>query len=260
MRADFSAVPKTAPAFLSAILCICIAACKSTPKQPAVQPNKTQAIEAPLPPPTLDDVRAKVDSIYHGALKVDEPRKPKFLVGDFNGDNSQDILVAVRPAPTRLADLNSDLAAWIVEDPRLIWVPDPSRVVQRMPPARPHPARIQAGNRLWAIIHGFRENGWRNPMATQSYLLVNVAANGLQQESARQASTEFEQSPLPLGIQYLLRYHGEVLRETIGRRAYLLYWTGGHYARTKIETARAVPQKLAGDRGKAKEASRRQGD
>jgi hypothetical protein len=48
-----------------------------------------------------------------------------------------------------------------------------------------------------------------------------------------------------LGIQYLLRYHGDVLRETVGGRAYLLYWTGGHYARTKIEAPGTVPQKVA---------------
>lgn len=245
MRTDFSRVFKAAPAILAAGLCICVAACKGNPKQQPAQQSNQHKVEAPLPPPTLDDVRAKLDSIYHGALNLDERRTPAFLAGDFNADTSQDLLVAVRPNASRLADLNSELAAWIVEDPRLIWVPNPNKVVQKMPPPRQHPVRVRAGDRLWVIIHGFREKGWRNPIATQSYLLVNVAPNGLQQESAREASTELKQNPLPLGIQYLMRYHGEVLREMVGRRTYLLYWTGGHYARTKIEVPGAVPQKVA---------------
>jgi hypothetical protein len=245
MRNDFSRVLRLAPAILAAGLCIFVAACNGSPKRQSAQQTMLHKVEAPLPPPTLNDVRAKVESIYHGALMVDKGRTPEFLAGDFNADSSQDVLVAVRPNTSRLADLNSDLAGWIVEDPRLIWVPDPNKVVQKMPPPSKHPVRVRAGDRLWVIIHGFREKGWHDASATQSYLLVNVAANGLQQESAREAGTELKQNPLPLGIQYLLRYHGDVLRETIGRRGYLLYWTGGHYARTKIGVPGAVPQKVA---------------
>ena len=255
MRNDFSRVLRTAPAILAAGLCICAAACKGSPKQQLrQQQTREQKVVAPLPPPTLDGVRAKVDSIYHGALMVDKGRTPAFLAGDFNADSSQDMLVAVRPNASRLADLNSDLAAWIVEDPRLIWVPDPSKVAQKMPPPGKHPVRVRAGDRLWVIIHGFREKGWRDPMATQSYLLVNVVPNGLRQQSAHEASTEMRQNPLPLGIQYLLRYHGDVLRETVARRGYLLYWTGGHYGRTKIEPPEAVPQKVAAKPEKARAA------
>ena len=248
MRTDLSAVFKTAPPILAAGLCILVAACKANPKQP-IQQSTMHKTEMMLPPPTVDDVQAKLDSIYHGALNLDERRTPGFLAGDFNADSSQDILVAVRPNASRLADLNSELAAWIVEDPRLIWVPDPNKVVQKMPAPRQHPVRVRAGDRLWVIIHGFREKGWRNPIATQSYVLVNVAPNGLQPESARAASTQLKQNPLPLGIQYLLRYHGDVLRETIGHKAYLLYWTGGHYAVTKIAAPGSVPQKMATSSG-----------
>ena len=160
---------------MAASLCFCVAACKGNPNQQSAHRTNLQKVEAPLPPPTLDEVRAKADSIYHGALIVDRGRTPAFLAGDFNADTSQDILVVVRPNASRLADLNNDLAAWIVDDPRLIWVPDPNKVAQKMPPPSRHPVRERAADRLWVIIHGFREKGWRNPIATQSYLLVNAA-------------------------------------------------------------------------------------
>jgi hypothetical protein len=241
-------VLRTALLILTASFCIFILSCKSNPK-PATQRTAVHPSEAPLPPPTLDDVRAKVDSIYHGALTVDDGRAPTFLLGDFNADSSQDLLVPVRPNPAKLADLNSDLAAWILEDPHLIWVPDPNKIVQTMPPARQRPVRVRAGNRLWLIVHGFHGKGWRNPMATQSYLLVNVAANGLRKESAREATADLNK-PLPSGIRFLLRYKGDVLRETLAGKSYLLYWTGGHYAQTTVPAPKAAQEKIAANKRK----------
>lgn len=248
MRTVCIRVLRTALLVFTASFCIFILSCKSNPKQ-TTQTKTVHPSEAPLPPPTLDDVRAKVDSIYHGALTVDDRRAPTFLLGDFNADSSPDVIVAVRPNPARLADLNSDLAAWILEDPRRIWVPDPNKTVQTMPPATQRPVRVRAGNRLWLIIHGFREKGWRNPMATQSYLLVNVAASGLRKETAHEAAADLNKKPLPLGIQYLLRYHGDVLRESVAGKPYLLYWTGGHYAQTNISAPKAAPEKIAVNKG-----------
>lgn len=229
---------KSASFILVSILCVAIPSCKGKLNPQPAQQSKAKAAEAPLPPPTLADVQAKVDSIYHGALSVDLRRNPVFLLGDFNADNSQDLLVAARPNPARLADLNSDVAAWIVEDPRQIWVPDPNKRVQSMPPVNRRPVQVRAGDRLWVMIHGFRAHGWRNPIARQTYLLINVAPNGLRKESVHAASAEMKQNPLPVGIQYLLRSNGDVLREIVAGRPYLLYWTGGHYARAK-----AAPEK-----------------
>jgi hypothetical protein len=246
MRTAFIRLLRTALFTLTASFCIFMLSCKSSPNQaPTSQTKTAQPAEAPLPPPTLDDVRAKIDSIYRGALTIDQRRAPTFLLGDFNADNSPDVLVAVRPNPARLADLNSDLAAWILEDPRLIWVPDPNKIVQVMPPVRHRPVRVRARDRLWLIIHGFRGKGWRNPIATQSYLLVNVAANGLRKQSAHEATAELNRKPFPLGIQYLLRYNGDVLQETVAGKSYLLYWTGGHYARTEIQRTKAAREKIA---------------
>ncbi|HEX5434500.1 MAG TPA: hypothetical protein VFY05_09710 [Candidatus Angelobacter sp.] len=233
---------RSASFILISILCVVISSCKGKLNPQPAQQSKAKAAEAPLPPPTLDDVRAKVDTIYHGALSVDLRRNPVFLLGDFNADSSQDVLVAVRPNPARLTDLNSDVAAWIVEDPRQIWVPDPNKRVQTMPPVNNSPVHVRAGDRLWAIIHGFRAHGWRNPIATQTYLLINVAANGLRKESVQAASAEMKQNPLPVGIQYLLRSNGDVLRETVAGEPYVLYWTGGHYARAKTAPKKPLPQ------------------
>jgi len=251
MKLTLSRLPRNGSLILISILAITMLSCNGKLNQRRTQQSKPKTTEAPLPPPTLDEVRAKVDRIYHGALIVDQSRTPTFLVGDFNADNSQDLLVAVRPKANMLADLNSDVAAWIVEDPQLIWVPDPNKVVQRMPPVSKRPVQVRAADRPWVVIHGFRDMGWRNPIATQTYLLVNVAS-GLRQESAREASSELKRNPLPLGIQYLLRYHGDVLRETIGNRAYLLYWTGGHYAQMNIPVPKAAPEKMAANRGRSR--------
>lgn len=217
---------------LAALFALALFSCKGSPNQQTANQSKPQTHVASLPPPTLEDVRTKVESIYHGALIVDVDHKPVFVLGDFNGDNSEDVLVAVRPIAKRLADLNSDLAAWIVEDPRNIWVPDPNKAVQKLPP-KPRPVRVHAGDRLLLMIHGFRDNGWRNSLATQSYLLVNVSGTGLQRETAREARSELKQDPPPFGIQYLLRYNGDVLHETLAGRPCVLYWTGGHYAWTR---------------------------
>ncbi|HET9180822.1 MAG TPA: hypothetical protein VFP59_01710 [Candidatus Angelobacter sp.] len=233
---------RSASFILILILCVVISSCNGKLNPQPAQQSKAKAAEAPLPPPTLDDVRAKVDSIYHGALSVDLRRNPVFLLGDFNADSSQDVLVAVRPNPARLADLNSDVAAWIVEDPRQIWVPNPNKRVQKMPPVNRQPVRVSAGDNLWAIIHGFRAHGWRNPIATQTYLLVNVTANGLRKESVHAASAEMKHNLLPVGIQYLLRSNGDVLRETVAGESYVLYWTGGHYARAKTAPEKPLPQ------------------
>ena len=254
MRTAFIRVLRTILLIVTAGCCVCTVSCKNSPKQATAEPKAEPQQEEPLPPPTLDDVRAKVDSIYHNALTIDERRTPMFLVGDFNADSSPDVIVAVRPNPKRLADLNSGLAAWIVEDPRLIWVPNPNEVVQVMPPVRKQAVRVRAGDRLWVMIHGFRDQGWRNPIATQSYVLVNVAANGLRKETAKAASAELNRNPLPLGIQYLLRYRGDVLRENVAGKPSLLYWTGGHYARASIEPSSAVPQKVTVNPEKVKSA------
>jgi hypothetical protein len=219
---------RNAGLMIAGLLLLAMVCCKSKSVQRAAGASKPPAAETPLPPPTLGDVTAKVKSIYKGALIVDSQRKPVFLVGDFNADRSEDVIVAVKPDRNRLDDLNSDLAGWILEDPHLIWVPDPNKIVQALPP-KPKPVRVQAGERLLLIIHGFQEKGWRNPMARQSYLLVNVAGYGLRKQTMQQSGADLPQGPLPAGMEYLLRYRGEVLRETIAGKPGILYWTGGHY-------------------------------
>ena len=54
MRTDFSRVFRIASAIFAAGLCICVAACKASPKQQLrQQQTREQKVEAPLPPPTL---------------------------------------------------------------------------------------------------------------------------------------------------------------------------------------------------------------
>ncbi|HEY0406227.1 MAG TPA: hypothetical protein VGC89_10895, partial [Pyrinomonadaceae bacterium] len=68
-----------------------------------------------LPPPKPEEVSAVVARVYKDAVTVDAGRQPLFVVGDFNGDDSQDIAVVVRPAKGKLEELNSEVANWILE-------------------------------------------------------------------------------------------------------------------------------------------------
>ncbi|HYY95585.1 MAG TPA: hypothetical protein VE713_13775, partial [Pyrinomonadaceae bacterium] len=144
-----------------------------------VQPNAgAQPSATPTPtlvyaPPQAPEVRAALERTYKGAVTFDE--RGQTVVGDFNGDGSEDLMVEVHPAPNRLSELNDELSNWIAADPRKVQPPDPRNFdphqgVQKLAaaPARP---QVEAGDALVVVIHGYKESGWRNPEAMQTYLL-----------------------------------------------------------------------------------------
>src|SRR5689334_3755129 len=94
----------------------------------APEPSPVESIE--LPPPKPEEVREAVARIYKDTVTIDARRPSAYVVGDFNGDGSQDIAVVVRPAKDKLADINDEVANWIVEDPRQVALPDPHKSVQ----------------------------------------------------------------------------------------------------------------------------------
>src|SRR4030095_2521382 len=96
---------------------VALSACARPPDQPLKEepvPLDSAAFKPPpqptempeLPPPTVEQVQEAVKRIFRDAAVIDGSRNPSFLVGDFNGDKSQDLAIVLKPAAGKLADLN----------------------------------------------------------------------------------------------------------------------------------------------------------
>ena len=85
-------------------------------------------------------MRDAIKRNYEDAVSIDSSRT--ILVGDFNGDNSEDVAVVVRPGQGKIAELNSEYVNWILEDPH-----QAPAAQQKVRPARPsiRPQRSAAG-------------------------------------------------------------------------------------------------------------------
>lgn len=184
-----------------------------------------QATPAPdLSPPQPAEVRGALARAYGDAVSA-EAGASRAVVGDFNGDGSADIAVLVTPSKGKTGDLNSEVANWILQDPTQVAAPDPRKFdphegVQKLPPAPARP-RVEPGDTLLAVIHGYREAGWRDPDAKQTFLLRNAAAAEMRAE-ARASVKAATEKPLP-------RLRGDVIRGRRGEDTGFLYWTGAGY-------------------------------
>jgi hypothetical protein len=186
------------------------------------QPQQAQAAATVKPPPEPRDVRAAVERVYKGAVAPDESAA---AVGDFNGDDSEDLVVRARPAPGRLKELNDEVANWIITDPHTVRPPDPRdfdphQGVQKLAPPASRP-RIEPADALLVVVHGYKEQGWRNPEALQTFLLKNAAGTELRTE-ARAAAQAAARKGAP-------RLVGDVLHERLDGEQGFLYWTGATY-------------------------------
>ena len=184
--------------------------------------EQTPAETLELPPPTPEEVSAVVARVYKDAVTVDAGRQPVFVVGDFNGDDSQDIAVVVRPAKGKLEELNSEVANWILEDPQQVRLPDSTKAVQSLPQA-PQPVKVKSDDVLLTIIHGYKAEGWRNPAAQQAYLLSNAVGASMATEPLKnlQSATVNKNA---------LSKNAAVIKATLDGAQGFLYWTGAKYA------------------------------
>jgi hypothetical protein len=194
---------------------------------PAAQENATPTpASTPMPPPPpASEARAAVTRVYKGAVTADESAGSS-IVGDFNGDGSEDLAVRVRAVPGHVDELNNELANWIVSDPRKVRRPDPRKFdphqgVQKLDPLPERP-RVAASDSLLVVIHGYKETGWRNPEASQTYLLKDAAGTDLRAQTRAEAKfTTIGQNPP--------RLVGDVIRQTLHGQQGFLYWNGATY-------------------------------
>ena len=203
--------------------------------RPSSQSSPVSSADSPVPetkknddvdaPPRKEEISGVVSRVYESVAIPDASTDPGFVVGDFNGDGSEDIAVVVKAASGKLGQINDELANWVVEDPRL--VPIPSAAAVATAPA-PKPAYAEEGKPLLAIVHGVGEKGWRDPEARQSFLLKNATGANM---SVKRFKFDSEKDPklTPLAPK------GDAIVVRIGGRSGFLFWTGAKYAWKSID-------------------------
>jgi hypothetical protein len=169
-------------------------------------------------------VEAALARVYQTAMRTDAREHASALTGDFNGDGSQDIAIVVKPNKAQLAEINSEFANWIIEDPRLVRSPLLATRGDEAPPASTR-AQVEAGDTLLAIIHGFKSEGWRNDAARQTYLLKNATGAQMQAQTGDEARKLFKEA----AAYHLPGMRGHVIWQVLDGKAGCLYWTGAKY-------------------------------
>jgi hypothetical protein len=181
---------------------------------------------AEFPPAKFAEVTEAVDRVFKKCATIESNRHPSFITGDFNGDFSQDLAVTIKSAPGKHHQINDELAGWILEDPIQYAISDAkakpyremhTRILKRQP------VHVDEGDLLLAVIHGFESKGWRDPWATQTYVLKGAAGDDLRVVSRKQFVTAKDEQKMP-------RIRGDVIAQTNGGRSGVLYFNGGKYA------------------------------
>jgi hypothetical protein len=177
-----------------------------------------------LPPPQTTEVQEALKRVFKEAVVIDTSNKPTFIVGDFNGDRSQDIAVLLKPASDQLAALNEEFPNWILRD---LGGPNP--------PASPR-LRIAANDKLLAIIHGYEARGWRDDQATQTYLLKNAAGPGMEAYSAKEFVAAYQGRKLP-------QVRGDVVGQEVGGKLRCIYFAAATYSWYDPKTFNDEPER-----------------
>lgn len=188
-----------------------ITACSSAPKTVVEAPPTSQSAPQSTPvkmgiaqTPKLVEVQDAVKRVFKEAAVIDTSYDPHFLPGDFNGDASQDIAVILKPA--KLDEMNQELPPWLLREPR-----------SNKPPSMR--LRIEKDDVLLAVIHGYGTNDWRDPQATQTFVLKNVVGSDLHIESGKDFAKANSGKRLP-------RPQGDLIAEKLqGTDGYLYYAT-----------------------------------
>src|ERR1041385_2460120 len=188
------------------------------------QPTPAGSPVAPLklPPPTTAQVESAFQRVFGDDLIAETDGtsgQAAFIVGDFNGDQSEDLAVIARPAPGKLDEVNNELSNWILQDADRAFIAPPGKAVVA-PPKQTHP-HVESGERILAIIHGVGPQGWRNPQARQAYLVKHAAATF---EGTAPSISQRAIRAMRLPVET------EIIKEIRNNKKGFLFWTGGVYA------------------------------
>ena len=150
-------ISKRSPVLLILVviaICLGVPGCtKSTTTTSTPSPGESASKSAESPanveprrekqPPTIAEAREALDRIYRGAVAIGE--HDSFVVGDFNGDGSEDLAIAVMPIGEKLTEINSEYANWIVMDPKRAPVFEPKKGAQSLPATGPRKSGTRRG-------------------------------------------------------------------------------------------------------------------
>jgi len=195
---------------------------ETSPPPSTAEANQPQQISK-LPSPQMNEVQQAVKRVFKEAVLIDTSHKPAFIVGDFNGDHSQDIAVVLKPASDKLSELNEEFPTWILRDLAGPTAPGSPRL------------RVGAKDKLLAIIHGYEAEGWRDHQATQTYLLKNAARPGMEVYSAKDFLATQHGRKLP-------QMRGDVLGEDAEGKSGCLYYAGATYSWYDPKTFNSEPE------------------
>ncbi len=201
-----------------------------------------------LPAPEPAEVKHAIERLFKGAVDIETDRNPYFIVGDFNGDISQDLAVAVKPAQSKISEINDELAPWILVEPIRIAKPAPKgapypEIHAEM--ARRRRVLVDAGDHLLAVIHGFQSKGWRDSQATQTYVLKDAAGAKMETQARKQIVWAGNEERLP-------HIWGDVIAQSIDERHGFLYYNGAKYAWYDPRSYNPTPPPRIVHGGKAK--------
>jgi hypothetical protein len=196
------------------------------PQLAAPQPSPTEKIKQP--PPKPEEVSEALKRVFNDVVNLDTGRSPYFVAGDFNADGSEDLAIVVKPADTEMAILaiNDELANWLIREPKKVIV---ARALQDVRANEIHskPDPIRKGDEMIAIIHGFGQNGWRDPAAKQTFLLKDAVGSDMRTMQVKEL--EKSKADLPLVNGQVIR-NGDVIAQTQDAKTGLIFWTGSQYS------------------------------
>jgi len=207
--------------------CFIFSGCSEKPQaqqpSPAQSTQMSQAQSAlSISAPQLSEVREAVKRVFKDAAVIDDGRSPNFLVGDFNGDHSQDVAVILKTAPGKVAEMNQQFPPWILKDPFVKTAPGmaPLRVTEREP--------------LLAVIHGYGAAGWQDSQATQTYLLKNALGENVAARGKADVIAANQGKKLP-------QLKGDLISEILGGKSGYLYYAESTYSWYDPETFQGEP-------------------
>lgn len=134
----------------------------------------------------------------------------------------------MRPVEAKLPDINSNVANWILGDPTQVMLPDPTKSVQVPPELKPVQIK-RTDSHLLVLIHGHGPNGWRDPLARQTYLLKNSVGRNPTAQSVTELVKASKGKARKPAIYGDMSKKGNVIMQELRGSPGFLYYTGAKY-------------------------------